>query len=63
MSVTVPGAVLAVGTPGTNITEMCKLLTFLLEVVSIETYVETSSEHLPRLFQVRKVQGFGHQKS
>ena len=53
MSVTPSGAVLPVGTPGTNITEMCKLLTFLLEVVSIETYVETSSEHLPRLFQVR----------
>jgi len=43
--------VLPVGTKGTNVMEMCKLITFLLDVVSIETYVETSSEHLPRLFQ------------
>ena len=44
--------VLPVGTQTTNILEMCKLVPFLLEVISVETYVENSLEHLPRLFQV-----------
>lgn len=40
-----------VGELSTNLPEMCALINFLLEIVSIETYVETSSEHLPKLFQ------------
>ena len=30
---------------------MCALVDFLLDIVSIETYVETASEHLPNLFK------------
>jgi len=43
--------VLPVGDGPTNIQEICTLLDFLLEIVSIETYVETSSQHLPNLFK------------
>ena len=35
----------------TTVIEMCALVDFLLDVVSIETYVETASEHLPNLFK------------
>jgi hypothetical protein len=31
---------------------MCALVSFLLDIVSIETYVETSSEHLPHFFKI-----------
>ena len=37
--------------PDSTVIEMCALIDFLLDVVSIETYVETSSEHLPHLFK------------
>ena len=40
-----------VGSGPASLLEVCTLITFLLEVVSIETYVETSSEHLPSLSQ------------
>ena len=40
-----------VGSEHTNIPEICTLINFLLDIVSIETYVETSSEHLPRFFK------------
>ena len=42
----------AIGSGPPTVVEMCKIIKFLLDVVSIETYVETSSEHLPTLFQV-----------
>jgi hypothetical protein len=42
-----------VGSESTNIPEICELVSFLLDIVSIETYVETSSEHLPRFFRQR----------
>jgi len=45
------GAVQPVGSESTNIPEICELVSFLLDIVSIETYVETSSEHLPRFFR------------
>ena len=41
-----------IGSGPPTISELCKLIKFLIEAVSIETYVETSSEHLPSLFQV-----------
>jgi len=45
------GEVGGVGSGPASLLEVCSLITFLLEVVSIETYVETSSEHLPSLSQ------------
>ena len=45
------GEVGGVGSGPASLLEVCNLITFLLEVVSIETYVETSSEHLPSLSQ------------
>jgi hypothetical protein len=44
-------AVNYVGSLETTVVEMCALVDFLLDVVSIETYVETASEHLPNLFK------------
>ena len=44
-------AVNYIGTGETTVIEMCAVVNFLLDVVSIETYVETSSEHLPNLFK------------
>lgn len=44
-------AVNYVGSDDTTVIEMCALVDFLLDVVSIETYVETASEHLPQLFK------------
>lgn len=44
-------AVNYVGSEDTTVIEMCALVDFLLDVVSIETYVETASEHLPNLFK------------
>ncbi len=41
----------AIGTEETTVIEMCAIVEFLLSIVSIETYVETYSEHLPHLFQ------------
>ena len=40
-----------IGSQGTTVIEMCALVDFLLDIVSIETYVETSSDHLPNLFK------------
>lgn len=34
-----------------TVIEMCAVVDFLLDVISIETYVETHSEHLPALFK------------
>ena len=34
-----------------TVIEMCAVVDFLLDVISIETYVETHSEHLPVLFK------------
>ena len=45
------GEVAGVGSGPASLMEVCTLIMFLLEVVSIETYVETSSEHLPSLSQ------------
>ena len=42
---------LFIGSEGTTVIEMCALVDFLLDIVSIETYVETASEHLPNLFK------------
>ncbi|XP_024216432.1 protein dopey-1 homolog [Halyomorpha halys] len=39
-----------VGSGSPNIIEVCALAEFLLDIVSLETYTETSSEHLPSLF-------------
>ena len=44
-------AVNFVGSADTTVIEMCALVDFLLDIVSIETYVETASEHLPNLFK------------
>ena len=44
-------AVNFVGSQDTTVIEMCELVDFLLDIVSIETYVETASEHLPNLFK------------
>ena len=44
-------AVNFVGSEDTTVIEMCALVDFLLDIVSIETYVETASEHLPNLFK------------
>ena len=41
-----------IGSGPPTISELCKFIKFLIEAVSIETYVETSSEHLPSLFLV-----------
>jgi hypothetical protein len=38
-----------------TVIEMCAIIDFLLDIVSIETYVETHSEHLPELF--KKIMG------
>jgi hypothetical protein len=46
------GDVGGIGSGEPTLQEMCKLIKFLLEIVSIETYVETSSRHLPIMFQV-----------
>jgi len=46
------GDVGGIGSGEPTLQEMCKLIKFLLEIVSIETYVETSSRHLPSMFQV-----------
>ena len=40
-----------VSSQDTTVIEMCALVDFLLDIVSIETYVETASEHLPNLFK------------
>jgi hypothetical protein len=44
-------AVNNVGSPETTIVEMCAITNFLLDIVSLETYVETCSKHLPHLFK------------
>jgi hypothetical protein len=49
-STSMPEIVQPVGSGSTTIPEICALVAFLLDIVSIETYVETSSEHLPRFF-------------
>ena len=49
-----------IGTEESTIVEMCALIEFLLDVVSIETYVETYSEHLPELF--KKIMGVACEK-
>ncbi len=36
---------------GATVVEMCAIVDFLLDIVSIETYVETYSEQLPALFK------------
>ena len=46
------GSVGGVGSGAPSLTQTCHIITFLLHTVSIETYIETSSAHLPRLFQV-----------
>ena len=43
-----------VSSQDTTVIEMCALVDFLLDIVSIETYVETASEHLPNLFKSRE---------
>mgnify|MGYP001245568543 FL=1 len=40
-----------IGSQDTTVIEMCALVDFLLDIVSIETYVETTSQHLPHLFK------------
>ena len=40
-----------VSSQDTTVIEMCALVDFLLDIVSIETYIETASEHLPNLFK------------
>ena len=40
-----------VGSGPPSLTQTCHIIDFLLNTVSIETYIETSSEHLPCLFQ------------
>ena len=40
-----------VGSQESTVIEMCALVDFLLDIVSIETYVETTSQHLPYLFK------------
>ena len=42
----------AIGAGPPSLTQICNIIVFLLETVSIETYIETSSEHLPSLFKV-----------
>ncbi len=37
--------------PSSTVIEMSAIIDFLLDIVSIETYVETHSEHLPSLFR------------
>ena len=44
-------AVNNVGSPETTVVEMCAITDFLLDIVSLETYPETYSKHLPRLFK------------
>ena len=44
-------AVNNVGSPETTIVEMCAITDFLLDIVSLDTYVETCSKHLPNLFK------------
>ena len=44
-------AVNYVGSQDTTVIEMCALVDFLLDIISIETYVETTSEHLPNMFK------------
>lgn len=39
-----------IGCEEATVLEMCSVIEFLLDIVSIETYVETHSEHLPDLF-------------
>ncbi|GIY38627.1 protein dopey-1 [Caerostris darwini] len=41
--------VLEVGSGKPNLTELCSLVNFLLDVVSLETYLEAKTEHLPKL--------------
>ncbi|XP_012276640.1 protein dopey-1 homolog isoform X2 [Orussus abietinus] len=43
-------ALQAVGSGFPGLTEVCLLTEFLLETVSLDAFVDTSSEHLPRLF-------------
>ncbi|KFM72926.1 Protein dopey-1, partial [Stegodyphus mimosarum] len=38
-----------VGSGNPNLKELCSLVSFLLDVVSLETYLEARTEHLPRL--------------
>ncbi|XP_071455571.1 protein DOP1 homolog isoform X2 [Hetaerina americana] len=44
------GVVKAVGGPCPDVLEVCALTEFLLDMVSLETYVEIPTEHLPELF-------------
>ena len=44
-------AVNNVGSLETTIVEMCAITDFLLDIVSLETYPETCSKHLPNLFK------------
>ena len=45
------GSVGVVASGAPSLTQTCHIIDFLLNTVSIETYIETSSEHLPCLFQ------------
>ena len=42
----------AVGSGPSSVIQCCNVIVFLLDTVSIETYIETSSEHLPSLFKL-----------
>ncbi|XP_046393858.1 protein dopey-1 homolog isoform X2 [Ischnura elegans] len=44
------GVVKPVGAPCPDVLEVCALTEFLLDMVSLETYVEIPTEHLPELF-------------
>ena len=44
-------AVNNVGSLETTVVEMCAITDFLLDIVSLETYPETCSKHLPNLFK------------
>lgn len=44
------GEVKSVGSGPPNLSEVCTLTEFLLDTVSLETYMDTPSEHLPGLF-------------
>ena len=44
-------AVNNVGSLETTVVEMCSITNFLLDIVSLETYVDTCSKHLPELFK------------
>ena len=40
-----------VGTCESTVVEMCAVTNFLLDIVNIESYPETASDHLPHLFK------------